>query len=129
MTFTRLLGAVAMIGALGACIEERAEVATITLDYLTSAQAEALAQPYLSPDGRLFRSDAALNTITVRDRRKNVHRVQSLLNERDASPQNVSLHFQVVRATAAGGIDPQLAKVGNALRELLRFEGYQLVAQ
>ena len=129
MRFTKMLSAIAMVSLLGACIEKQAEVATITLDYLTSAQAEALAQPYLSSEGRLFRSEAALNTITVRDRRENVRRVERLINQRDASPQNVSLHFQVVRATPAGGIDPALAKVGGALRELLRFEGYELVAQ
>ena len=126
---TRLFFAAVIMTSLGACIRDQTEVATITLDYLTSAQAQALAEPYLSSDGKLFRSESALNTITVRDRRENVRKVQNLLNQRDASPQNVSLHFQVVRATRAGGVDPQLAKVAGALRELLRFEGYELIAQ
>ncbi len=130
MTFTRCLFGLAVASLGSACIGRHAdEVATISLDYLTSAQAEALAQPYLSSEGRLFRSGDALNTITVRDRRDNVRQVQSLLEDRDVSPENVSLQFQVVRATAKGSIDPALESVGNALRELLRFEGYQLVAQ
>lgn len=130
MTFTRCLFALAAASLGSACIGRRAnEVATISLDYLTSAQALALAEPYLSSEGRLFQSGDALNTITVRDRRDNVRQVRSLLAQRDASPQNVSLQFQVVRATAKGSIDPALETVGNALRELLRFEGYQLVAQ
>jgi len=129
MTFTRCLFALAAASLGSACIGRHAnEVATISLDYLTSAQALALAEPYLSSEGRLFQSGDALNTITVRDRRDNVRQVRSLLAERDASPQNVSLQFQVVRATAKGSIDPALETVGNALRELLRFEGYQLVA-
>ena len=129
MTLTRLAAPLVMVTVLGGCIEQRAEVATITLDYLTTAQAAALAEPYLSREGKLFISDAALNTITVRDRRDNIRRVQSVLNQRDASPDNVSLHFQVVRATEAGAMDPALARVGTALRELLRFEGYELVSQ
>jgi hypothetical protein len=130
MTFTRLLSAMAAVALLGACIPRSAdEVATIKLDYLTSAQAEGLARPYLSENGSLWSSSDALNTITVRDRRENIHRIETLLERRDASPQNVSLHFQVVRATEVGSIDPALAKVGTALRELLRFEGYDLVAQ
>jgi hypothetical protein len=129
MTFMRRAATLATLAFLAACIEDRTEVRTITLDYLTSAQALALAGPYLSPDGKLFSSDAALNTITVRDRRDNVRQIQNLLNQRDASPQNVSLRFQVVRATKTGAVDPELARVSGALRELLRFEGYELVAQ
>src|SRR5688500_10474173 len=122
MTFTRLLGLIATVGILGGCIEDRLEVATIDVDYLTTKQAAAMAEPYLSEAGSIIVSpnDVALNTITVRDRRENVRRVQNVLNERDVSPQNVSLHFQVVRATETGRIDPQLAKVGDALRGLLR---------
>lgn len=129
MTRMRLVAALATLSVLGGCIQDRMEVETITLDYLTNTQAAALAKPYLSAEGTVFFSDAALNTITVRDRRDNVRRVESLLGERDASPRNVSLHFQVVRATEAGAVDPELARVGNALRELLRFEGYELVSQ
>ncbi len=129
MRLMRHVATFAALTLLAGCIEARTEVATITLDYLTSAQAMALAEPYLSPDGRLMTSDATLNTFTVRDRRDNVRRIRSLVNERDASPQNVSLHFQVVRATETGAVDPQLARVSGALRELLRFEGYELVAQ
>jgi hypothetical protein len=130
MRFTTLLSAMVAVALLGACIPKSAdEVSTIKLDYLTSAQAEGLARPYLSEDGSMWSSSDALNTITVRDRRENVRRIESLLERRDASPQNVSLHFQVVRATEVGSIDPALAKVGTALRELLRFEGYDLVAQ
>src|SRR5688500_18081184 len=126
MKLTNLAASVVTIAALGGCIEDELEVATIDLDYLTAKQALAIAEPYMSSDGTLMSSDAMLNTITVRDRRENVRRVERLIEQRDASPQNVSLHFQVVRATEAGGMDPELAKVGNALRELLRFEGYQL---
>ena len=129
MRFTHLAAAVVTIAMLGGCIENELEVATIDLDYLTTKQALAIAEPYLSSNGTLMSSDATLNSITVRDRRENVRRVQRVIDQRDASPQNVSLHFQVVRATETGAMDPQLAKVGTALRELLRFEGYQLVAQ
>ena len=130
MTFTRMLSPLAVLGLLAACVPGRPdEVTTISLDYLTTAQAEALAQPYLSNSGRVFRSADALNTITVRDRREHVRRIRSLINERDASPQNVSLHFQVVRASQVGAVDPALERVGAALRDLLKFEGYELLAQ
>jgi hypothetical protein len=105
------------------------EVRTITLDHLTAAQAMDLATPYLSKQGSVFHSKELLNTITVRDRARNVQRVSDMLRTRDASPANVTLRFQLIRATEAGEVGAGLERLANALGELLRFRGYQLMSE
>ena len=130
MTLSRLFPTIAAATLITACMPSgRTEVATIDLDYLTAAQAEGLVRPYLSRNGRVSFSGEAPAALTVRDRRENVRRIRSVISQRDASPRGVSLHFQVVRATEAGPVDPALHKIADALRELLRFEGYELLAQ
>lgn len=128
MMLIRIFTGVAVAGVLVGC-ESEARVATIHLDHLTASQARALIGPYLSKEGTLEFSQEMPNVITVRDRRENVRQAQAVMRRSDASPRTVSLHFQVVRATAAGGVDPALERIGGALQKLLRFDGYSLVAQ
>jgi hypothetical protein len=130
MTATRLLASAAALLTLCACFENRAlEVQTISLDHLTGVQAEELAVPYLSKEGRVFRSKEVFNAITVRDHSRNVNRIRNMLSERDASPSNVALHFQLIRATDAGEVGAGLERIADALGELLRFKGYELMSE
>ena len=130
MTATRLLATAAALVALSACFENRAlEVRTISLDHLTGVQAEELAIPYLSKEGQVFRSKEVFNAITVRDHERNVERIQSMIASRDASPANVALKFQLIRATQAGEVGPGLERIADALGELLRFKGYELMSE
>lgn len=130
MTTTRLLTTTAALVALCACFEDRAlEVRTISLDHLTGAQAVELAAPYLSKNGQVFHSKEVFNAITVRDHSRNVDRVRNMLAERDASPSNVALHFQLIRATDAGQVGAGLERIADALGELLRFKGYELMSE
>lgn len=128
MMISRVFTAAAIAGVLFGCRSE-ATVATIHLDHLTASQARALISPYLSKEGTLEYSQEVPDVITVRDRRENVRQAQAVMRRSDASPRSVSLHFQVIRATAAGGIDPALERIAGALQKLLRFDGYSLVAQ
>jgi hypothetical protein len=130
MTATRLLSSAVMLVALCACFPDRAlEVRTISLDRLTGRQAAELASPYLSKQGTVVTSSEMLNTITVRDHSRNVERIRSMLSARDASPANISLHFQVIRATEAGGVEAGLERIAGALTEMLRYEGYALMTE
>ena len=127
---SRLLASAAALLVLCACFTERdLQVRTISLDHLTAAQAKDLATPYLSRDGAVFSSKEVLNAITVRDHERNVNRIRSMLSSRDASPNTVALHFQLIRATEAGGIGEGLDRVAEALGELLRFRGYELLSE
>src|SRR5688500_6723110 len=104
MTAFRWLTAAALLVS-SACFTERSlEVRTISLDHLTATQAMDLAKPYLSKDGQVFSSKEMLNSISVKDHSRNVERIRSMLSSRDASPANVALHFQLIRATPAGEV-------------------------
>jgi hypothetical protein len=128
MTAPRLLGVALLL--LCACFENRAlEVRTISLDHLTAGQAAELVTPYLSKDGSVFHSKEMLNAITIRDHSRNVDRIRSMISVRDASPANVALHFQLIRATPGGEVGPGLDRIAEALGELLRFNGYQLMSE
>jgi hypothetical protein len=130
MTATRLFASAAALLTLCACFEGRAlEVRTISLDHLTAAQAAQLVEPYLSAEGKVFFSKELHNAITVRDHSRNVERVRSMLTSRDASPAAVSLHFQLIRATDAGAVDVGLERMADALGDVLRFKGYQLMSE
>jgi len=130
MRAIRLLTSTAALFAVCACFENRAlEVRTISLDHLTGVQAEELATPYLSKEGQVFRSKEVFNAITVRDHSRNVDRIRDMLSSRDASPANVALHFQLIRATDAGEVAPGLERIADALGELLRFKGYELMSE
>ena len=130
MTATRLLATAAALVTLSACFENRAlEVRTISLDHLTGVQAEELAIPYLSKEGQVFRSKEVFNAITVRDHSRNVERIRDMLSSRDASPANVALQFQLIRATQAGEVGPGLERIADALGELLRFRGYEMMSE
>jgi hypothetical protein len=130
MIATRLLASAAALVTICGCFPDRAlEVRTISLDHLTGPQAAELATPYLSKEGTVFTSKEMLNAITVRDHSRNVERVRDMLSSRDASPTNIALHFQLIRATAGGEVTPGLDRIAEALGELLRFNGYELMSE
>ncbi len=130
MTAARLFTTAVILVVLCACFPDRAlEVRTISLDRLTGRQAAELATPYLSKQGLVSTSSEMLNTITVRDHSRNVERIRSMLSARDASPANISLHFQVIRATEVGGVEAGLERIAGALTEMLRYEGYALMTE
>lgn len=130
MTFSRIASSASALLVLCACVEDRAqEVRTYSLDHLTSAQAAELVKPYLSREGTVFHATSALNSITVRDKHKNVSRIASVISQRDAAPATVTLHFQVVRASTSGIIDARLESLADALGDLMRFDGYELMSE
>jgi hypothetical protein len=52
-----------------------------------------------------------------------------VLEEYDRPKPGVRLLFQLIQANGAEAVDPRIRDVEQALRELFRFEGYELVAE
>lgn len=115
----------------GACGQEKLETRTFELQFLNPNEAEEMVLPYVYVD----RPDAPgvvtsfSAGITVRETRDNLDRIQRVLEEYDRPKPGVRLHYQLIEADGASESDPRIADVEAALRELFRFEGYQLIAE
>jgi hypothetical protein len=55
--------------------------------------------------------------------------IRNVIAQRDAGPLNVALQFQLIRASQSGVIDPAIGRIADALGELLRFTGYELMSE
>ena len=98
-----------------------------TLRHQPAAEALALVHPLLSRRGSVQLQPGG-NTLVVRDEAVVVERVTELLREFDHPAQKLAIHIQVVRAgdgDEGEALDPELAE---RLRELLRYDSYQVVA-
>jgi hypothetical protein len=129
-----VLGAVAGLGAvllmrLTATERPRLQTEMITVDHITVPEAIERARPYLSRDGQIFSPGGAPNSVSIIDDREHVALVEEALSRADVPSEEVTLHFQVIRLTENGPKDPAVQNVSNALRGLLRLDGYELMGQ
>lgn len=105
------------------------ETRTFELKYLEDKTAEALVEPYVYRE----RADGAGTSsvvdgkLTVRETPDNLARIAQVLEEFDRPKPMVRLRFQIIEADGAETVDPAIAEVESALRELFRFEGYRLL--
>ena len=138
MTLIRFSAVVAFLAiVLGGCGHEPRhdlQAVTLRLEHLTPTEAQQLVAPHLSQQGTIRYAprggrDRGIVTMTIRDHRDNARHAATVVERADVATRNAVLHFQVVRASEAGSLDPALNNMGTVLRELLRFQGYQLVAQ
>ena len=102
------------------------ETRTFGLNRLQGAEAADLARGYGTGEGDVTVTD---RTLTVRAAPDELDRVALVLSEYDRGPATVVLRFQVIEADGAGGSDPAIAEVEEALRDLFRYEGYRLEAE
>ncbi len=119
-----------LLGALPAAIggaEAELVVHAYTLRHQPAAEALALVHPMLSDRGSVQLQPGG-NTLVVRDTPEVVERVAELLREFDHPAQRLAIQIQVVRAGDGEGGDELPAELGRRLRELLRYDSYQLVA-
>ena len=107
------------------------ETRTFEVRYLDPGEAAAAVEPYVYDDrpeapGKISTFSGG---ITVRETADNLERIARMLERVDREKPAVRLHFQVIAADGAADRDPRLAEVESALRELFRFEGYELIAE
>lgn len=130
---TRVASGLILALASGAACDGTAELETRTFElaHLGGEQAAAAVEPYVYTDrpeapGRIsvFRGG-----ITVRETPDNLDRIARALERLDRERPAVRLRFQVIEADGSRERDPRIADVEAALRELFRFEGYELLAE
>jgi len=123
--------ALACLCTLAACGGPALETRTIDLRYLDGRAAEAIVRPYVYTD----RAEApgvlsvGPQTITVRETRDNLERIERVLAEQDRPPVSVRLVFMIIQADGAGPVDTLIAPIETQLRRLFRFRGYRMAAQ
>ena len=124
------LGA-SMGGCAGADSVPETETRTFEVLYLEDWVVESLVAPYVY-EGRAGAPGMASvveGKLTVRETSENLQRIQETLSEFDRPKPVVRLMFQIIEANGDAEVDPRIADVESALRELFRFEGYRLVEE
>ena len=121
------------VGSLGCAGDEIPELQTRTFEllHLEDEKAEQLIYPYVYGDreGAPGILSAVDGKLTVRETPDNLRRIEETLAEFDRPKPAVRLSFQIIEANGAAGMDPRIADVEEALRQLFRFEGYTLVGE
>lgn len=129
--FRRLAATVVLVlGGLGSasCTDQELETRTFRLQSLRSAEAQELIRPYVYEDreGAPGAMSEAVNGLTVRELPENLERIQAVLEEFDRSQAPLRLRFHLIYADGDTVTDPEIAEITDALRGVLRFDGYRL---
>jgi len=110
------------------------EAKTIELKHLKPQEAVNLLRPYLvNGAGSVSAVSMDMPIITIKDLASNIPRMEQVLAKYDHSPATIRLVFQLIEAdtgprmiSTAGGVASDLDA---ALRSVLKFSGYRLMAQ
>jgi hypothetical protein len=141
MNGERAKGWVVLVGAVLAGLaavacgggERAAELDTRTFEimHLEDWVAEQLVAPYVydSRPGAPGVVTVVDGKMTVRETGENLERIESTLAEFDRPKPVVRLAFQIIEANGSQDVDPRIADVESALRQLFRFEGYRLIGE
>jgi hypothetical protein len=107
-----------------------AEFRTIPLSYMSSEEARQLISGQLAGlDFMAVSYHEDPPTVILRGPDAQVNQVADLVQRFDRPSPNVQLRFQVIEADGFTTTDPAISDVEGALRGLLRFQGYRLVAE
>lgn len=115
----------------------RMQVHAHTMSHRMAREALPLVRPFLSPNGTVEEQPGG-NTLVIRDVASVIGRIVPVLDRFDQPPEDLRFDIQIVRAgPQRGGVSPPLAgetielpeKVVNRLRQLLRYEDYQVLAE
>lgn len=121
--------------ALGACTgadrPPETETRTFEVLYLEDWVVESLVEPYVygGREGAPGMASVVEGKLTVRETAENLRRIEETLLEFDRPKPVVRLQFQIIEANGDAEVDPRIADVESALRELFRFEGYRLLEE
>lgn len=123
------LAALGVVGCGGADRVPETETRTFEVLYLEDWVVERLVAPYVyeGREGAPGTASVVEGKLTVRETPENLDRIESTLREFDHPKPVVRLSFQIIEANGDAEVDPAIADVEDALRELFRFEGYRLL--
>ncbi len=128
-----LAGLILAIGLVGCYGDGTPELETRTFEilHLEDWVADALVEPYVyvGREGAPGMASVVDGKLTVRETRDNLMRIEEVLREFDRPTPVVRLTFQIIEANGSTEIDPRIAEVEEALRQLFRFDGYRLVGE
>ena len=128
-----LAGLILAIGVAGCYGDGTPELETRTFEvlHLEDWVAETLVEPYVyvGREGAPGMASVVDGKLTVRETRDNLMRIEEVLREFDRPTPVVRLTFQIIEANGSTDIDPRIAEVEEALRQLFRFDGYRLVGE
>ena len=118
--------ALAVVAVAAACTADyRPETETKTFEvlYLEDWVVESLIAPYVyeGREGAPGMASVVEGKLTVRETAENLRRIEETLLEFDRPKPVVRLTFQIIEANGFSGVDPGIADVEDALRELFRF--------
>ena len=118
-------------GCAGADRVPETETRTFEVLYLEDWVVENLVAPYVysGREGAPGMASVVEGKLTVRETSENLQRIEETLLEFDRPKPVVRLLFQIIEANGDAEVDPRIADVESALRELFRFEGYRLVEE
>jgi hypothetical protein len=106
---------------------ETLDEALIRFDNLSASDVRHRIEPLLSEKGTMSFHG---NRVRVVDRHQNVVEVREmLLGGEERSPFTANLRFGLILASDQGAVDANLVDVAAALRELVRFQGFQLIGE
>jgi hypothetical protein len=115
----------------------RLRVHAHTLSFRSASEALPLVRPFLSPAGTVEEQPGG-NTLVIRDTQMVIGRIVPVLERFDQPPEDLRFEIQIVRAgPRRGGISPPQAEesvelsgeIVDRLRQLLRYEDYQVLAE
>jgi hypothetical protein len=139
MTALTRIAAVCVLAAValsfGACAAgdgvPETETRTFEVLYLDDWVVERLVEPYVysGREGAPGMASVVQGKLTVRETPENLRRIEETLLEFDRPKPMVRLVFQIIEANGEQGVDPRIADVETALRQLFRFDGYRLLGE
>lgn len=133
MTFGNMIGRTVLLGALVAACGRapNLETRSFRLQSLADHVALTVIDPYVYADrpNAPGTATAMQGVLTVRETSDNLDRIARVLEEFDTPRKTLAFHFQVILANGQSTSDSSIAEVVAELRNLFRFQGYQLIAE
>lgn len=122
-----MTGAMVAMATLTACESRGVETRTFQLDHISAINAQALIGPYVPEAETNMKASTQPAAITVSAPSPRLDQIAEMLGRYDVATPGVRLRFQLIEADGFTDVDPAIADVEAALRDLFRFAGYRLV--
>ena len=121
-------GAMLVVATLTAC-DPGPDARTFPLGHIRPENAQQLIAPYVPGGVENIRVSDQPPALTVAASAERLEQIEEMLSRFDVAAPDLRLRFQLIEADGFTGVDPAIADVEAALRELFRFSGYRLVSE